>query len=165
MSVLTHISSLETSAHERGVMGFRSMYSAPRDGTIVELKCTISDAAPWYGLFRWTNQSYTMYSDGTLVPYKDDKHSWHRVGGPGGAAETSSLFWRPYLGNPKDYVDPTGGAQYRDGYWRGAIARKYGFPLDHFDIAEEKTVRPLPWWKRLIKLRRSNRSGTAHGLD
>lgn len=34
---------------------------------------------------------------------------------------------------PDNYTDPTGGMQNDMAYWRGAVAGKYGKPLDYFE--------------------------------
>lgn len=143
--------------------GWRSMDAAPRDGTWVELKCTYG-VAPWYCIARWTDENIAYCQDGTTVKLKSSKPSWVKQGG-GGPFDEKSLHWRPYAGDVGSYVDPTGGMQYDMSYWRGAIANKYGLPLDHFEAeaahnarqntataAADKRVR-LPWWKRIFQMR------------
>ncbi len=103
--------------------------SAPRDGSIIETKNAYGDA-PTYGLFRWSDE--ITWPDGrtskTSVRWTSVADSASGIGGEG-----SWLTWRPYRGDAATYVDPTGGKQEDPRYWRGAVAAKYGLPLDHFE--------------------------------
>lgn len=110
---------------------WRSMDSAPHDGTWVELKCTYG-VAPWYCVARWTDEGLAYGRGREKHPYKADKPSWQKPEG-GGPFSEGLLFWRPYTGEITSYVDPTGGLQNDAAYWRGAVASKYGLPLDHFE--------------------------------
>lgn len=106
--------------------GWQPISSAPKDGTVIEVRCTYG-VAPWYGLFRWTKQ---ITIDGATF----DSPGWHRVGDDRiGFTEDSTFTWRPYNGASSAYVDPTDGAQMTDAYWRGAAAAKAGLPLDAFE--------------------------------
>lgn len=87
--------------------GWRSMDSAPRDGTVVELMCTYG-VAPWYGLHRWDAEWKTWRSA------TDDRKS---VDGE------ATLHWRPTSQSPEAYTDPTNGAQDSREYWLAAVAR------------------------------------------
>lgn len=110
------------------------MSTAPRDGTVVEIKCSYG-VAPWYGLFRWTDEQVVTARDGTKMAFKTKDPSWVGVDRPGHGlcSGDDSLQWRPHDGNAEAYVDPTGGAQSDPAYWRAAVARKYGLPADHFE--------------------------------
>lgn len=109
------------------VPDWRPIASAPRDGTIIEVRCTYG-VAPWYGLYHWTEkitvQGTVCDWQGTCKPaQKTTVHSpgWHKVGDDAsGIAEDNSFMWRPYKGTAQGYVDPTGGAQDTDQYWRHA---------------------------------------------
>lgn len=84
--------------------GWRSMSDAPRDGSIIEVRCTYG-VAPWYGLFQW------------IVPSYGGKAEWCKVGcEASGFTESDEFSWRPYASSGK-YVDPTGGAQDSPEYW------------------------------------------------
>jgi hypothetical protein len=109
--------------------GWRSMSTAPRDGSVIELRCTYG-VAPWYGLFKWSNEVQTP--DGRRVEL--GKKRWtDAIDVNKGVADESSLSWRPYSGAVENYVDPTHGRQNTDRYWREAVARKYGLPPDYFE--------------------------------
>lgn len=141
--------------------GWRSMETAPRDGTWVELKCSYG-VAPWYCIARWTDEEVMRCVNGPSVTFKKSKPSWIKSSG-GGPFDERSLQWRPYSGEVADYKDPTGGMQDDPAYWRGAAARKYGLPLDHFEAMAARNAKrngtittasvdktPLTWWKRLF---------------
>lgn len=126
--------------------GWLPMDSAPRDGTIVEIMCTCG-VAPWYGLHQWTD-NHSAIGNGGLTFFKSAPQ-WRSYPPNGhGVADEESLKWRPYTGDIKNYVDPTNGYQHDDKYWRGAVARKYGLPLDHFEQKKH-----ISWWERLLNLR------------
>jgi hypothetical protein len=113
--------------------------SAPRDGTLVELKCTYG-VAPWYCLASWTDQDFCYFSDGKnsgMQPYTRSEKAWIKQGG-GGPTDERYLYWRPYSGDAAAYVDPTGGMQNDMAYWRRTVASKYGLPLDTFERPVEK---------------------------
>jgi hypothetical protein len=114
--------------------GWQSMKSAPRDGTIIETKCS-AGTAPWYGLHRWTgDKQFLDLRTGERDLSADGKASWvDAQDAARGVAESPHLQWRPYTGTVADYVDPTAGYQYDPRYWREAVARKYGYPPDHFE--------------------------------
>lgn len=133
---------LETGAYyQRGSENqtWRPMSTAPRDGTWVELKNTYG-VAPWYCIARWTDENISHGSDGRLYPFKSKDKSWVKREG-GGPFSESHLQWRPYSGKVEAYVDPTGGAQDSPAYWRGAVAAKYGLPLDTFEKQVEQNLR------------------------
>lgn len=112
--------------------GWRSMETAPRDGTVVEIKNSYG-VAPWYDLMKWTDETVAMNQDGISEPYKTD-YGWRSVKRLGhGLASESHSHWRPYQGDASGYEDPTGGLQWDMAYWRGAVAAKYGLPLNHFE--------------------------------
>jgi hypothetical protein len=82
-------------------MTFRSMVDAPRDGTPVEIECSYG-RMPWYDLMAW----------------RDGR--WWSVNRPGHTlSDEKSMKWRPYEGDTSQYVDPTGGLQFRGEYWGG----------------------------------------------
>ncbi len=149
---------LQIGAFEQGTAvhdfsGWRSMDAAPRDGTWVELKCTYG-VAPWYCIARWTDEYVCQGRNGERYTGKSDKPSWQKPEG-GGPFSEGSLHWRPYSGEVSAYADPTGGMQNDPAYWRGAVANKYGLPLDHFEkmAAKNRTKNErstLPWWKHMF---------------
>lgn len=111
---------------------WHSMESAPRDGTIIEVRCTYG-VAPWYGIFRWTDEMSYQNQDGTTTKLKGEPR-WTKVGDDAsGFTEDGTFTWRPYRNDGAAYVDPTGGFQNDPRYWRQAVSRKYGLPLDHFE--------------------------------
>lgn len=123
--------------------GWRSMDSAPRDGTVVELRCTYG-VAPWYDLFKWTAENAPIIQDGVTYNFRDDQAPrWKKAQNLQSSVDDGPyLSWRPYNGDAASYTDPTGGAQNDMAYWRGAVAHKYGLPLDHFEgIAAENAAR------------------------
>ncbi len=112
-----------------GVNEWRSMSSAPRDGTFVELECTYG-VAPWYCLARWTDEIVLAGK----TTFKSHQFSWQKPWPDnGGPFDEHSLRWRSYNGIVSSYIDPTGGQQNDAVYWRKAVARKYGLPEDHFE--------------------------------
>lgn len=136
--------------------GWRSMDSAPRDGTLVGLKNTYG-VAPWYCVARWTDEAIAIGENGERHPFKMSEPSWQKPEG-GGPCGEQWLHWRPYDGSPEAYVDPTGGMQNDMAYWRGAVASRYGLPLDHFEAMAERNAKSsppppqpkAPWWKRVF---------------
>lgn len=80
---------------------FKHMSTAPRDGTIIEIKCSYG-IMPWYAL--------GQYIDGELRQYPDSMKGW---------TNENSLSWREFDGDPENYVDPTNGAQWTYKYWGG----------------------------------------------
>ena len=80
-------------------MTYRTMESAPRDGTIVEI---MNDYGyrPTYALGQWDGNAWRKYPDSSS--------SW---------ISESYLTWKPYHGDPASYVDPTGGLQHTYRYW------------------------------------------------
>jgi hypothetical protein len=107
---------------------WKSIQTAPRDGTIVELKNTYG-IAPWYGIFRWTSKikvtSQDQDGNQTVSEIDQGSPTWVSVDNPGsGVDDGDHLQWRPYSGNPDAYVDPTGGAQKTGEYWRRAAGTR-----------------------------------------
>lgn len=102
--------------------GWRSMDSAPKDGTIIEVRCTYG-VAPWYGLFRWTTK-YLALSNGGKILVEDSTPGWHSPTENAGFTADSTFTWRPYKGSSTAYDDPTHGAQKTNAYWLSA-ARAY----------------------------------------
>jgi hypothetical protein len=108
-------------AYQQGLMnstegGWRSMDGAPRDGTVIEIKCTYG-VAPWFALAKWTDKIQTTIQSGDGKPPEPyemtlGSPTWVIQGREGGSVGgESTLFWRPYGGNQTAYVDPTNGAQ------------------------------------------------------
>lgn len=94
--------------------GWRSMDTAPRDGTVVELENRYG-IAPWYGLFRWTAEHHG---------YTDTQPSWIMATDPrSSVSNDASLRWRPFNGDVAEYTDPTNGAQVTREYWLEAARR------------------------------------------
>lgn len=118
---------------------WRTMDSAPRDGTFVELKCSYG-VAPWYCVAQWTDECMAMGMDGERHPSKASEPSWQKPEG-GGPYDENSLMWRPYSGSVDAYQDPTGGMQNDMAYWRGAVAAKHGLPPTHFENLAERNRR------------------------
>lgn len=148
-------------ASANGGNGWRTMDSAPRDGSYVELECRYG-VAPWYCIARWTDEVVSSDQNGLRHTWKQHEKSWQKPEG-GGPFSEGSLRWRPYNGEVSAYSDPTGGAQDSPAYWRGAIAAKYGLPLDAFEedtrrnvarnakvMASEPASKVSPsWWDRV----------------
>ena len=86
--------------------GWKTVDSAPRDGTVVEMLQTYG-VAPWYDLFGW--------KDG----------AWISATKPNRGVLETCLFWRPFSGDVSKYVDPTGGAQYTTKYQCDAMRLPY----------------------------------------
>lgn len=158
--------------HQRTMLldsdGWRTMDSAPKDGTVIELKCTYG-VAPWYGLYRWT-ATRTATLEGETFTYETEP-AWVKHGNDssGVAAGDRDLRWRPAPAALETYVDPTGGLQEDMAYWRGAISRKYGYPLDHFEALAAQDVKaascasiamlhePTPWQRLRARIMRTVR--------
>lgn len=102
--------------------GWRSMDTAPRDGTTVELCCTYG-IMPWYDLFKWTDErTIPVHGAEGVVEIRKIKgeFGWVKVGDEnGGVSDEAHLQWRPTDQSPNSYVDPTGGAQFNGAYWGG----------------------------------------------
>lgn len=120
------------------------MFTAPRDGTYVELKCTYG-VAPWYCVARWTDENLAITSGGGNVPIKTSSPRWVKPEG-GGPSDEGSLQWRPYHDAIDDYVDPTAGYQNDPQYWRTAVARKYALPDNYFEPKQKKSS----LWERIF---------------
>jgi hypothetical protein len=119
--------------------GWVPMDSAPHDGTVIEIKNSYG-VAPSYGLYRWID---------------DMGGRWAQVGQDNSSFDDGPKFsWRPYLGDPAHYVDPTHGAQRSAAYWRGAAAAVSGLPPDAFEVITQHNLdangrrTPRPWWLR-----------------
>lgn len=138
--------------------GWRSMDTAPRDGTPVELKCTYG-VAPWYGVFKWTGKRAAHGPNGELHEFETEP-TWVDARNPSmGVSDEGHLHWRPYNGAVASYVDPTGGMQNDDRYWRGAVAAKYGLAPDAFEEIAARNARKnearrkprVSIWHRIIR--------------
>lgn len=104
--------------------GWQKMDSAPRNGTVVELRNNYG-VVPWYSISRWGNEC--TWSDVTREGHYQD--------------DNKNLMWRPFAGRAEEYVDPTNGMQNEAAYWRGAVAQKYGLPIDHFEAQVKRNER------------------------
>jgi len=103
--------------------GWQPMASAPRNGTPIEVRCTYG-AAPWYGLFRWTDEMSSEDQNGVVHTMRSQAKRWAKVGNDcSGFTEDSTFSWRPYAGQSQAYVDPTGGAQNTQKYWLDACRK------------------------------------------
>jgi hypothetical protein len=142
--------------HSEVTGGWRPMYSAPHDGTVVEVRNTYG-VAPWYGLFRWNPHVKVKAYDekGNDVGFEyDDPKRWIDVSDGSSFQEDKDFTWRPYAGDPRTYVDPTGGAQNSMAYWRGAAAEASGRPVDAFESTASRNIDrdnstgsdQEPWW-------------------
>lgn len=134
-----NLASLEVGAaayRAKDTIHWNHMSTAPRDGTWIELKCSYG-VAPWYGLARWTTDRYVYkpVSEGSgFEYYQSDTPTWILSEKGHSVSDENYLEWRlwPYQ-DPDTYTDPTNGIQYSDSYWQGALAAKYGLPLDYFE--------------------------------
>lgn len=109
--------------------GWRSVDSAPHDGTVVEMMQTYG-VAPWYGLFKWSKDGAALGQGGQVVKYVLERPEWVSVDSPGtGVVESACLFWRPYKGAGK-YVDPTNGFQNKMAYTCAALHLAYDAKRD-----------------------------------
>jgi hypothetical protein len=119
--------------------GWQPIAAAPHDGTIIEVRNTYG-VAPWFGLFRWTDKMSFRDQDGKTREMIGPPR-WAQVGQDQSSFDESKDFtWRPYSGSTSAYVDPTGGAQDSPAYWRGAVAEKYGLPLNAFEGTTKRNL-------------------------
>jgi hypothetical protein len=140
-------------SHTQAQGDWRSMDSAPRDGSTIEVRCTYG-VAPWFGLYHWTDEMNYRDQSGALHQMRGQSKRWGKVGDEGmGFDEGPSFSWRPYRGDAAHYQDPTGGAQNSMAYWRGAVAAKYGLPLNTFEretqenLSKDSAKPKRPFWK------------------
>jgi len=91
--------------------------SAPRDGTVIELKNDYG-IAPWYGLHKW------VVGRGWVDATDDSR----------GCGDGPWLSWRAYEGNPAGYIDPTNGAQETTEYWQAASGKNSGWVGELFSL-------------------------------
>lgn len=119
------------------------METAPRDGTVIEVRCTYG-VAPWYGIYRWGDK-ITVVQDG-ITHEMHGQPRWVKVGDEcSGFLEDQTFSWRPVTGMVSSYVDPTGGRQDDPAYWRAAVARKYGLPESYFEQKPSLLRRWFGW--------------------
>lgn len=152
---------------------WRPISEAPRDGTPIEIKNSYG-VAPTFCVSRWTNQHVVTVLcrdpavNGTTQTFTSNEYSWSRADGHSGGSPIDGphLSWRPYAGDPANYIDPTGGAQNSAAYWRGAVAAKYGLPLDAFEAETRRNsqrddhdtdVDSTPFWRKLLKFVRGTK--------
>lgn len=86
--------------------GWKTMDSAPKDGSVVEL-AQMHGLAPSYGLYKWVRGSWQSIKD---------EHK---------GMSQDCAYWRPVKVDIKSYVDPTGGKQDTIKYWCDAMHVKY----------------------------------------
>lgn len=149
---------LQTGAIYQRTMGassdWRPIDTAPRDGTTIEVRCTYG-VAPWFDLYHWTETpgTWACPTDGT--PCRAQSGRWTKVSDENSSFDPSGSFtWRPYSGAAANYIDPTGGAQSSAAYWRGAVAAKYGLPLNTFEkdgVPDRVVPKQQSWWGRITK--------------
>src|SRR5258708_2297346 len=124
-----------------GYGGWKPIITAPRDGTTIEMLETYG-VAPWYGLFYWLKKG-TKYKMTVHVVDNDGKQSekeeelietigrWAEAHNASkGVSDDACLFWRPYKGDAKKYVDPTNGAQDSTSYWCAYMHMAYNKKKD-----------------------------------
>lgn len=131
--------------------GWQPMSAAPRDGTVIEVRCSYG-VAPWYGLYKWSDTRIATDQHGQSHTFKTEP-AWIGASDPGSSIDGGSSFkWRPYTGDVAQYADPTGGAQNSAAYWRGAVAAKYGLPPDTFEreVARNVARDRKSWWQRAV---------------
>jgi hypothetical protein len=127
--------------------GWRPMSEAPHDGSVIEVRCTWG-VAPWFGLYAWVDGGWFKASKstpGTLKPGETGRidiavpmdGQTHILGHKNLLAysfdDGPEFTWRSFKGDSASYVDPTGGAQDSEGYWRGAAAASNGLPPSYFE--------------------------------
>lgn len=129
--------------------GWRSMESAPRDGTMIEIQNNWG-VAPWFGRFRWNDEDGRWRQVGSEVFNEEGRLiQWSACD-----ADGDWLSWRPAPQHDGVYVDPTGGAQFTSEYWLQAC----GIPAPKPEPVEEEPTpaqtaavvvdEPVrPWWK------------------
>jgi hypothetical protein len=102
---------------------WRSMGSAPRDGTVIEIRQSYG-IQPWFGLFKWVVEKGVLHcpaGGGECVP---DPGGWKDATNPNrGVFGEDTMSWRPYGGSAAAYRDPTNGAQFTSQYWRTGARR------------------------------------------
>jgi hypothetical protein len=83
---------------------WRSLASAPRDGTIVELECRYG-TEPWYGLHRWTNERQAIdMQTGARQLCHDAPAAWVNAQDAAKALQDGpDLRWRRYDGTVAEY--------------------------------------------------------------
>lgn len=133
--------------HKYDLQGWQPIETAPRDGTVIEIK-NIYGVAPWYGLYQWTDELVPLRSKKML---RRESPTWMSIDRQTSLGDESHLYWRPYNGDPQQYVDPTNGVQTESAYWRGAVANERGLPLNYFESNESFLVRFYNWGKSFLK--------------
>ena len=111
-------------------MTWQDMSTAPRDGTVIELRCNYG-TRPWYARHRWTDEIAVYgrtWIDEKGREYRRDfdvrirrlpKPTWLSLDQPNCTVDDERyLTWRPIV-DSDTYVDPTNGAQYTQRYWGG----------------------------------------------
>lgn len=127
---------------------FKSMDTAPRDGTIIEVMNSYG-FRPTFALAQFIEDPH----GGEFRGYPDSTRCW---------VSESNLSWRPYDGDPDSYIDPTGGAQNTFRYW--GVDRDGRFDKEYTVFSNEKVitgagtliapVKKRSWWQRLFRILR-----------
>lgn len=125
--------------------GWRSMDSAPRDGTVIEIQNNYG-RAPWYGIYHYGGKIKLKGCSSAPVENRDGFNAnylvgiemdigttcanpiiveivagdrWvseNQIGSSLSPSDESRFKWRPYRGS-ENYADPTQGAQGTTDYW------------------------------------------------
>jgi hypothetical protein len=118
---------------------WQAMFSAPRDGTVIELRNDYGVASS-FGLAKWTDQLKSMDGSSQITNSHPVWEFVDKLQANNFMDGDNSLSWRPYHGEISAYVDPTCGFQEDPKYWREAVAKKYGLPLDYFEAEAAKNA-------------------------
>lgn len=112
--------------------GWKPISQAPRDGTVVEIQNNWG-VAPWFGLFKFEDDEWISATEAGA-----------------GVSDGTHLSWRPYDGDPAEYLDPTAGRQEDPEYWLEAAGwpahRELMVPpLNAFvgEVVEQTTKKPV----------------------
>ena len=102
-----------------GQDGWTPISTAPKDGTVIEVRCTFG-VAPWYGLYFWKKEIFFNNAG---------RHEgrWCKSGDENRGFDPDDRFfsWRNTNQTSTQYVDPTGGAQNTEEYWRRACGFRW----------------------------------------
>lgn len=122
----TRIDEMSEDAGQIASPEWRSMSSAPRDGTVIEIRNAYG-ICPWHGIFKWASSMrmewYTHDENGRRflgIEETPCNPCWvdvYRVGHRLDADSERYCSWRPYDLDLRVYIDPTHGAQGRPEYW------------------------------------------------
>lgn len=135
--------------------GWRPISTAPRDGTIIETRDDYG-VMPSYALDRWqTTMSMQMCTmNGSNLSCRTVEMPVWKGGafiniapkeaqGSYITPQLKHFVWRPFHGDPKHYVDPTNGADWKSGYeadgskWRRRCAETEVAPDCYYSAGQE----------------------------